>query len=209
MPVSNKKPTRWSLTVWMPPYTEESAKEMLERAIQVHPRWSIEGQLEKGKSSDGKFHYQLLVKTDQQRHSALRKAFPSCHIEEARNAVALEQYVHKDDTRVAEFKKIESRFVQWPELRKKFFEWLIRTEDVAALSYVQEYERLKKWDEFIGLSIEEGIEVDILGVNPQYRSCIIRYWNAYVRRGVEVSRQTPVDIPRQTDTLEVSLPMLT
>ena len=77
-----------------------------------------------------------------------------------------------------------------------------------SLSYTREDDKLAKWDEFIGLSIEEGMEVDVMGVNPQYRSCIIRYWDSYARRGVELSRQTSVDKIGQTDKQEVSLPIV-
>lgn len=207
--MTTEKSSAFSLTVWMPPYTEETAKEMLARAQQLHPRWSIEGQMEKGHKS-GKLHYQLMVKVKggQERLSALRKAFPSCHVEVARNTTALEQYVHKQDTQVAEFKKIECAFVRWPDLRKKFFEWMISNEDVMSLSYTSDEDKMSKWDEFIGLSIEEGMEVDVMGVNPQYRSCIIRYWDSYARRGVELLRQMSNDKLRQTDTQEVSLPTI-
>lgn len=198
--------TSWSLTIWLPPYTETTAKEMIETAVANNPKWSVQGQLEKGKNSDGKFHYQLMVKTPQVRHSALRKAFPACHIEEARNAKALENYVHKDDTRVGEFKAITGNFIKWETLRAKFYEWLSQTEDVAVGLYRHDYERLAKWDEFIGLSIEEGIECDLMGVNPQYRSCIVRYWDNYLRRHVSRDRQTFVD-ERQTDTPVLSLPL--
>lgn len=193
--------TLWSLTVWMPPYTEDSAKEMLERVAQQNPKWVIEGQLEKGGES-GKLHYQLMVKTPQVRHSALRKAFPSCHIEEARNRKALEQYVHKDDTRVGEFKTIENRFPTWPVVRDKFVKWLVDNHNPDDYFYSEN--RLDIWDIFIGMSIKEGVECDLIGVNPQYRSCIMKYFTAYVSR----YRQTSVD-NSQTDSQEASLPMYT
>lgn len=180
---------------------------MIETACANNPKWSVEGQLEKGSTSEGKLHYQLMVKTPQVRHSALRKAFPSCHIEEARNAKALENYVHKEETRVGEFKTVVPTFIKWEVLRSKFFEWLVKTEDVGIHSYQHDYERLAKWDEFIGLSIEEGMEVDLMGVNPQYRSCISRYWTSYVRRQIDTDRQTFVD-ESQTDTPVLSLPMV-
>lgn len=203
---SDTRATRWSLTIWLPPYTEATAKEMVERAVARNPKWSVEGQMEKGKNSEGKLHYQLMVKTPQVRHSALRKEFPSCHIEEARNSKALQNYVHKDDTRVAEFKTVTGNFIKWETLRSKFYEWLVQTEDVAVGGYRHDHERLAKWDEFIGLSIEEGIECDLMGVNPQYRSCIVRYWDSYLRRHVSQDRQTFVD-ERQTDTPVLSLPL--
>lgn len=190
--------TLWSLTIWMPPYTEDSAKEMLERVAQQNPKWVIEGQLEKGEQS-GRLHYQLMVKTPQVRHSALRKAFPSCHIEEARNRKALEQYVHKDETRVGEFKTIENRFPTWPVVRDMFIKWLVDARSEYDLTWSER--RLDAWDEFISQSIKEGVECDLVGVNPQYRSCIIKYLPAYIHK----YRQTSVD-NTQTDSQQAFLP---
>lgn len=203
---SDTRATHWSLTIWMPPYTEDSAREMCERACAMNPKWSIQGQLEKGKDSDGKLHYQLFLKTPQIRFTAVQKFFPSVHIEEARNGKALEKYVHKPETRAGEFKTIENRYVQWPLLRNKFFEWLVQSQDVMILAHTREEERLELFDEFIGLSIREGIECDIMGVNPQYRSCISRYWSSYIHRQEDKDRQISVD-KTQTDSQEVSLPM--
>lgn len=205
--MSTEKASAFSLTIWMPPYTEDTARELMARVAQQHPKWTIEGQLEKGMKS-GKLHYQLMVKCrGQERVSVLRKAFPSCHIEVARNVGALENYVHKEETREGEFKKVEMSFVSWKDLRSKFFEWLIQTEDVLSLSHTDDDDRLRKWDYFIGLSIEEGMEVDLMGVNPQYRSCILRYWDSYVRRGSQLVRQASVD-KRQTDKQECFVPTI-
>lgn len=206
MPPSEKS-TRWSMTIWMPPHTEEGVKEMIQKMQQVHPSWSLEGQLERGEKS-GKLHYQLMLRTpDQPRHSAIRKIFPACDIQPARNASALENYVHKEETRVAEFKTVENKFIQWPLLRSTFFKWVVETQDIMA--YCSDDDKLRLWDEFIGISIQEGMEVDIMGVNPQYRSCIMRYWNNYVIREAQTSRHTSVDKIGQTDIQEVTLPILT
>lgn len=194
--------TAWSVTMNMKTIPRERCEEYIGRARQNN--WFVEGQIEVGK--EGTQHYQLLVRTPQVRFSAMRKMFPTAHIEIARNVHALEEYVHKEEGRVEELKKVENKFVSWKDVRDKFFQWVHEYGELQ----VQDYERRTQlWDEFICDSLAEGIECDVIGVNPQYRSCIMKYWDGYVRR---LSRQQTDNISvdnRQTDTQEVSLPIYT
>jgi len=162
--------------------SQERCEEFIEVAKGLG--WGIEGQIEEG--DEGTRHYQLLVKTPQIRFSTVKKVFPTAHIEKARNVAALKRYVHKDDSRVEEFKTVENRFVQFKDIRDKFFEWLLATYEEVDMICEQDY--MTTWDKFIGISIREGIECDVIGVNPQYRSCIGRYWKSYVHR--QIDRQT-------------------
>lgn len=167
--------------------------------------WGVEGQLEQGE--EGTQHYQLMVKTPQVRFAAVKRVFPTAHIEPARNVSALKTYVHKVDTRVETLKSVEVSFLTWSQVRDKFFQWVVETKDVLSSGFLDE-DRLRVWDEFIGLSIEEGMNVDLIGVNPQHRSCILRYWESYVRRQLD-KRQTELSVDkRQTDSQEVSLPTI-
>ena len=191
--LGDMRSTRWSLTVWMPPYTKESANEMIQRAVMSNRNWQVEGQVEKGEES-GKLHYQLLLKTPQVRGTQIQKFFPSVHIEEARNPQALENYVHKEETRVEEFKTVENRFISWREVRDKFYEWVV---EYGEAHVEHDHERLRLWDQFIGESWLNGIECDIVGVNPQYRSCILKFWKYGVLR--QTNRQTNISVDRQTD----------
>lgn len=86
-------------------------------------------------------------------------------------------------------------------VRNKFFEWLLREHDWDAHTRDTE-RRLELWDEFIGASIREGVECDLIGMNPQHRGCIAKYWTSYIAK--ETSRQTDErrQIDRQTDSLE-------
>jgi len=98
-------------------------------------------------------------------------------------------------------KTIECKFVQFPEVRKKFFQWVIENNHQETYDYEQ---KLKIWDEFISHSIINRIECDVIGVNPQYRSIIQRYWSANVivaeqDRQEYIRRQTD----RQTDNIVV------
>jgi len=181
--------TAWSVTLNMKNVSKQRCEDMIDQAKQSN--WGVQGQIEEGK--EGTPHYQLLVKTPQVRFSALRKVFPTGHIEKARNLKALELYVHKDEGRIETMKTIERKFVQFPEVRKKFFQWVIE----EGYEQVSDYDRkLAIWDQFIGLSIRERIECDVIGVNPQYRSIIQKYWNDNVYVAQE-DRQANID--RQTD----------
>lgn len=189
--------TAWSITLNMKNVSRERCEDMIDQAKQAN--WGVQGQIEKGK--EGTPHYQLLIKTPQVRFSAIKKIFPTAHIEKARNVKALEQYVHKEEGRVEEMKTIERKFVQFPEVRNKFFQWIIQEGYESTGCYER---KLSLWDEFIGLSIEERIECDVVGVNPQYRSIIQRYWNNFVRVAQEDN-----EVRRQTDRQTVNIPVST
>lgn len=195
--------TCWSVTCNLKTVSRTSVDSCIESARSLG--WGVEGQLERG--AEGTEHYQLMVKTPQVRFSALKRIFPTAHIEPARNRSALEQYVHKEDSRVEALKTIEVSFLTYPMVRNKFFEWLLER-DIEA--FTNDYERrLQLWDEFIGDSIAEGMEVDLIGMNPQHRGCVSKYWNSYIAR---TSRHRQTDDrrqTRQTDIQEVSVPMYT
>lgn len=192
--------TAWCITMWL---TEETGytKETIDAFTQAMPNdWSLEGQMEQGHDS-GKLHYQLLLKTPQTRGTRIAKFFPKCYIDEAQKFHALKQYVHKQDTRVAVFKTIENRSPQWSMVCDKFFDWIVRNEPQSTFFGVVEEERMRLWDKFIGISIEEGMRVDVIGVNPQYRSCIQRYWSNYI---AFAQTRVPVDnVDRQTNSQNV------
>ena len=92
---STQRASVWSLTIANPTAEHE---EQIGTARQ-RSGWSVTGQKEKAEG--GLVHYQLLLKTPQVRFSAVKKQFPTAHIEVARNQAALEKYVHKEDTRVS------------------------------------------------------------------------------------------------------------
>lgn len=203
MDSSKVRSTCWSVTINMKNVSRATAEACLEAARSKG--WGVQGQIEVG--AEGTEHYQLMVKTPQERFSAIKKVFPTAHIEVARNRAALANYVDKDETCVEKLKKVEVTFLTYPQVRKRFFEWIV-TEPPAHYVVAREHdERLSIWDEFIGLSIEEGMDVDLIGMNPQHRGCIAKYWNHYIayewsRRQTEERSQE-----RQTDKQEVRIPM--
>lgn len=183
--------------MWLTPETGYTAETINEFTQAMPNDWSLEGQMEQGHDS-GKLHYQLLLKTPQTRGTRIRKFFPKCYIDEAKKYHALQQYVHKTDTRVGEFKTVENRSPQWKTVRNRFFDWILTEKTDNGFFGVVDEERMKLWDTFIGLSLREGMEVDIIGVNPQYRSCIQKYWADNIQMALD--RAIPVDkLDRQTN----------
>lgn len=168
--------------------------------------WGVQGQIEVG--AQGTEHYQLMVKTPQERFSALKKVFPTAHIEIARNPAALAEYVDKDETCKEKLKKIEVTFLTYQQVRAQFFKWLV-DEQLHLSLYRDPEDRLARWDQFIGLSIEEGMDCDLIGMNPQHRGCISKYWRHYIayeltRRQTEDRRQED----RQTAEQIVAVPTI-
>lgn len=190
------KTNKWCITYWL---TEGRTQDDLNAMTQNMPsNWKLEGQIEQGHDIDDKLHAQLMLHTEQTRGTKIAKYFPSCFIDEAKNPFALKKYVHKQDTRVAEFKTVENRSPQWRVVRDKFFDWLLHREEFPA-TIETEYDKYRLWDEFIGQSLEEGMEVDLIGVNPQYRCCINKYWKNGINMAIK-RQQTPVD--KKTDKTE-------
>lgn len=196
------KTSKWAITYWL---TNGRTVDELNAMTQVMPsNWKLEGQIEQGHDSQNELHAQLMLHTEQTRGTKIQKYFQNCHISEADNPFALQKYVHKQDTRVAEFKTVENRSPQWRVVRDKFYDWLITVDDYAH-TYEHEIDKYRLWDQFIGQSLEEGMEVDLIGVNPQYRSCINKYWI----NGINMARSrvaTPVD--KKTDKTNVEIPTL-
>lgn len=177
------KATHWSLTHWL---TDGRTREGFDALVQAMPQdWHIEGQIEQGKDSQDRLHCQLYLKTPQTRGTRIAKFFPFTHIEDAKNRFALQNYVHKAESRVAELKTVENRSPQWHVVRDRFYEWYVATHADQLTHRVDDEEKLKYWDHFIGLSLEEGMSVDVIGVNPQYRSCIMKYWTYMIRRTLD------------------------
>lgn len=106
--MSTQRHSNWSITINNPTPADE---EDIARARQKG--WKVDGQLEKGEN--GTPHYQLMVSSGQVRFSAVKKAFPRAHIEPARNVSALHQYVHKEDTKLAD---LASSSDKYPSLSK-------------------------------------------------------------------------------------------
>lgn len=200
----SERATCWSVTINNP---TDSDKECIDRARQ-RSGWKVDGQLEKGQ--EGTLHYQLKVNTPQVRFSALKKAFPRGHIEPARNAAALDVYVHKEESRVAALPESTDKF---PSLTKLW--WLIYSEISdeyvgPAEDVVHDLTDKKKlliFDNAISSLIAKGYHVETMGVNPQIRSSFTKYARPLMLRAISLA-----DKDRQTAALvaeDVSVPVYT
>lgn len=190
------KDSKWCITYWL---TQGRTIETLDELVKnMPPEWHLEGQIEQGHDSQQQLHAQLFLKTEHTRGTKIAKHFPNCYINQAKNPFALQNYVHKEDTRVAEFKTVENRSPQWHVVCDKFFDWLIINEPfyghIKDDLEERESPRLVYWDKFINYSITEGMRIELIGVNPQYRSAVRRYWDGFItmaeRRNTSVDRQT-------------------
>lgn len=183
--------TCWSVTINNP--TDED-DELIALAKQ-RSGWVVIGQAEKGK--EGTPHYQLMVKTPQVRFSAVKKAFPRAHIELAKNAVALEQYVTKAETRTGQLPNKSQYYPSltklWDLISVKLYE-LTDDKDIANSFWWSELSDKKKlswFDESISALISDGYHVETMGVNPQIRSCFVKYSQSLFRRiNISADRQT-------------------
>lgn len=182
MPATDTRATSWSVTINNPTQSDE---EWIAQARQKG--WRVDGQKEVGK--EGTPHYQLLVKTPQVRWSAVKKAFPRAHIEVARNVQALEQYVHKEETKVGELAVTNEKYPSQAKMWGMFAEWI--DEDT---NYPQGrkggYHRwgadewLKKFEAFVDDKIREGYYLEQIAVNPQTISIVKKYGAAIYARAV-------------------------
>lgn len=176
--------TCWSITINNP---DEGEEEQI--ALAKQKGWKVEGQKEVGK--EGTLHYQLLVRTPQLRFSSLKKAFPRGHIEIARNPVALQQYVHKEESRVGALpntdKYVTSNKQLWCLVIDILESATIPKEHRICIgesyAYSMKFDALEAFDYAIRELIMQGLYgVESMGVNPQVRGSWLRYWSAMVVR---------------------------
>lgn len=185
-PPSEMKSNDWCMTYW---FTQGRSMETLNACVQNMPsNWMIEGQIEQVKKDDD-IHGQLRLKTEHTRGTKIIKFFPGSWIAPTNSKFALHNYVHKEESRVGEFKTIENRSPQWRIVRDKFADWVITQ---YFDDRIDEEGKWKLWDTFIGISLEEGMEIDLIGVNPQYRSCINKYWKNIINMAF-IRQQSIVD----------------
>lgn len=184
---SQMKSNDWCITYWL---TDGRTLETLNLLVSNMPsNWMIEGQIEQGEDSQKRLHAQLRLKTEHTRGTKVAKYFPNCYLAETKNKFQLHNYVHKEETRVGEFKTVENRSPQWRIVRDKFADWVITQ---YFDDRIDEEGKWKLWDTFIGISLEEGMEIDLIGVNPQYRSCINKYWKNIINMAF-IRQQSNVD----------------
>jgi len=185
----------WSITINNPSAADE---ENINLARQKG--WKVEGQLEVGEQ--GTPHYQLKVNTPQVRFSAVKKAFPRAHIEIAKNVYALEQYVHKEETREGELVQTSDRYPSMQKLWDMFSDYIEEHRLNLAKESWDEDTFLQEFDLFIKDAIIDGYVVETMAVNPQIRACVKKFGREILIRSQNIRRQTD----RQTD--EIIIPTI-
>lgn len=186
----------WSVTINNPTVSDY---ENLNLARQKG--WKCEGQQEVGEN--GTPHLQLMVRSGQQRFSALKKQFPRAHIEVCRDETALKKYVHKEDTKVADLPVTDELYPSQAKMWDMFSWWLTETyepksEAISSLISTWDDERwLVEFDKFCNLWIADGYVLEGIAVNPQVRSGLKKFgYSIYIR---SVLRKYGGYIRRQTD----------
>jgi len=169
--------------------------------------WRVEGQKEVGK--EGTPHYQLMLKTPQVRFSAVKKAFPRANIQVARNPAALEQYVHKEDTRVAALPETSELYPSLQRFWDMLYEYMTmvgweqgqrgweRIQN-GTKEYLDPDTSLVYLDLFADRMICKGYVIETMVVNPQIRSIFKNFSSSILIRS-SLRRQTD----RQTDEIIV------
>lgn len=212
--------SNWSVTYWFNTEnspSKEKVDEYIERARQAG--YIINGQVEKAPTT-GNLHYQLQVKTPWTRKSAVKKMLPTAWIEKTKKSVALQQYVKKEETRVAPLLDADDKY----PTTNKLWELIYREYDVTekhgwdqnlwaeggevqlfdeAAQRQLEKDPLAFFDQMMGKLIRRGYYVDIMACNPAIRSFWKKFWRDILYRSRETVRQTDrqAELISQQDTI--------
>jgi len=205
---SATRATCWSVTLNMKNVKQSSCDEMINTARSAG--WKVTGQEEMGEENP---HYQLMVQTPQVRFSAVKKMFPTGHIEVARNPTALAKYVKKEETRVGTLPEHDEKYVTASRLWDMIYQYneaiglWDKTNFDSVVCYKEHEQRaierdpLAFYDRMIGLFIRQGYFVDMLATNPAIRS----FWKKFWRDILERSRMTDTQTDRQTELISQSV----
>lgn len=195
---STVRANTWSVTLNMKTVKQETCDEMIQQARAAG--WKVTGQMEEGETP----HYQLMVQTPQVRFSAVKKMFPTGHIEVARNRQALAKYVQKEDTRIGALPEHDEKYVTASRLWDMIYQynsgydrdcWDYMNDDEVMLYEVEQQQQLQLdplafFDRMIGIFIRKGYYVDMLACNPAIRSFWKKFWRDILYRSRETDRQT-------------------
>lgn len=195
--------TAWSVTINMKKVSKSTADECINQARSKG--WKVEGQLEQG--VEGTEHYQLLIRTPQTRFSAIKKMFPTAHIEAARNVDALREYVNKSDTRLGSLPAQNDKYpsvtkmweIMWEHiLIKDWFMGGAQAIREASLDLIPigDKARLEYLDQRASEMIKRGYFIEQHIVNPQVRSSFSKFATELFIRTLTKLEQ---DADRQTD----------
>lgn len=152
--------------------------------------WVLKGQFEEGGNS-GTRHFQGMLRTPQVRFRAVKKVFPRANIQVARNRKALEKYVSKQETRVAEFTTRQSDIPtifeyqntvaarwDWTEYDRRYKEAVERRRPFDSSDIAMDY-----LDHLVSEDIERGIRgIEFIAINPMWRSSWKKFYRSIINR---------------------------
>ena len=172
----------------------------------------VKGQLEKGE--EGTTHIQGYLHTNQVRFSMVKKALSRAHIEPARNTLALQQYVQKEDTRVAEIpvakvatqKEVQNEVLEILKLNSEKFEnpsyFLWCLQEGVEFSNANNTQLCKEAEWWVDQAVRSLILKGYYGVefvmsNPQVRFAFKRYLPQILLRQINAEKQK-INLPEAT-----------
>lgn len=175
--------TCWSITINNPTATDLNV-------VFPNNKWVMTGQMEKG--AEGTEHYQGMLVTPQVRFSQVKKLLPRAHIELAKNRTALQKYVTKDETRIAEVAVITSNIPTLFDYQHTIAE---RWDDIQFAQFVEQYDdtfiakhglgevALLYTDTLVEEDIKKGVcGIEYIAINPMWRSAWKKFWRAMIHR---------------------------
>lgn len=139
--------------------------------------WTCIGQKEMGEN--GTPHYQVYLKTQQVRWSAVKKVFKRAHIEATKSRGAAIAYVQKSETRVGDLPEVNDKVVMGPShLWVLYADWY---NDNFHLDYVPN--KLDTFDTFVREMICAGWRgIEHMATNAQIRKSVRLYGSSLVKR---------------------------
>lgn len=187
------KASCWSITINNPTDDDHQRWELLKTLPWIK---QVGGQLEQGEEETP--HIQGYIQTEYGRFfEKLKQALPRAHIEIAKNKFALQQYVHKTDTRigtVAEYERPALRIANQKDIQKQLL-FLVKAhapskhpERWAACESFEDFLICHGWiikheaDYWIDMAVSRLIQDGYYGVefvmaNNQVRGAFKRYLN--------------------------------
>lgn len=180
--MTDQRGTCWSITINNPTQSDLNV-------VFPNNKWVMKGQMEKGE--EGTEHYQGMLLTPQVRFSAVKKVLPRAHIELAKNRSALEKYVSKSETRVAEVPNITSNI---PTLFDYQHTIAQRWDDIEYAKLIEQHsDKFDKGDTgeialiYVDALVAEDIRngvcgVEYIAINPMWRSAWKKFHTAMVAR---------------------------
>jgi len=175
--------TCWSITINNPTAADLNV-------VFPNNKWRLMGQMEMGE--EGTEHYQGMLETPQVRFSQVKKLLPRAHIELAKNRKALEKYVTKTETRIAEVAAITSNIPtlfdyqhtiaeRWDDIA--FEQWSNKYTDEHVAKHGIDDIALEYVDSLVAEDIRNGVcGVEYIAINPMWRSAWKKFWRAMVHR---------------------------